>query len=73
MVNQEEKAMARIQKVASLIDDLKEMSFDDLAAWTQINMGITEKTTGRYINALAKMGVISFDAHTNEIKWLEKK
>ena len=72
MVTQEEKAIKRIHAIASILKESKEMYFDDLAAWTLVNQGITDKTTGRYVNALTKLGMISFNTHDNTIRWIRE-
>lgn len=72
MVTQEEKAVRRIQHISKIIKEGKEFHFEDLEAWALVNQGISEQTLGRYLNALTKLNMISFNINTKIITWIEK-
>lgn len=72
MPRQEEASIERIKRIVSIIRENKSMLFKDLEAWCQINQGITGRTVGRYVNALATMQVIKFNPHTQILEYVEK-
>lgn len=73
MPRQEEESMRRISRIAELVKEAQIINYDELEAWCQVNQGITGKTVGRYVNALAKLRVISFDSHIGLVSYIQKE
>lgn len=73
MPRQEEMAIKRISTIANLLKEAEIMEFEDLAAWCLINQGIMDRTVGRYMMALVKMEILSYDPSTKIIKYIKEQ